>query len=143
MTGINRGDHTSCRRMCRIIGGRMKFSKIALAAICATAMAQQQPTAAPRIWNDRDLAAWATPLTNINVRPGHLPEKEYYAVAVGDWVRSYPVYLPGREPEGYWQMLQSKKPEPLITPGAPTEAGWIEAGRRAYDEMDVPGFRTS
>lgn len=121
----------------------MKLSKIALAAICASAMAQQQPTAAPRIWNDRDLAEWATPLANINVRPGHLTEKEYYAVAVGDWVRSYPVYLPGREPEGYWQMLQSKKPEPLITPGARTEAEWIAAGRRAYDEMDVPGFRTS
>ena len=36
-------------------------------------------------------------------------------------------------------MLQSKKPEPLITPGARTEAGWIEAGRRAFGKWMFPG----
>src|SRR5207248_3281278 len=29
-----------------------------------------------------------------------------------------------------------------FAPGARTEAEWIQAGRRAYEEMDVPGFRT-
>jgi hypothetical protein len=115
------------------------------AVLLATAFAAsaQVKVPAPRIWNDRDLAEWATPLAKLKVRPGHLSENEYYAVPVADWVRSYPVYLPGREPEGYWQMLQSKKPEPLISPGARTEAEWIEAGRRAFGEMDVPGFRTT
>ena len=50
--------------------------------------------------------------------------------AGGEWVRTYPVYFPGREPEGYWQMLQSKKPEPLITPGARTE-GRMDRRREA------------
>src|SRR5438552_5400993 len=103
---------------------------IVLFAIGRGALAQPQ-IAAPRIWNDRDLAEWATPLAKLKVRPGHLSEKEYYAVPEAEWVRSYPVYFPGREPEGYWQMLQSKKPEPLITPGARTEAEWIRSGRRA------------
>jgi hypothetical protein len=98
---------------------------------------------APRIWNDHDLAEWATPVAALGTRPGHLSEKEYYAIPVAEWVRTYPVYFPGREPEGYWQMLQSKKPEPLIAPGARTEAAWIEAGRRAFEEMDVPGFRST
>jgi hypothetical protein len=86
----------------------------------ANAFAQTK-ISAPRIWNDRDLAEWATPIAALNVRPGHLTEKEYYSLPAAEWVRTYPVYLPGREPEGYWQMLQSKKPEPLITgtPGTP------------------------
>lgn len=103
----------------------------------------QTRTPAPRIWNDRDLAEWATPVAALNTRPGHLSEKEYYAVPVGEWVRSYPVYFPGREPAGYWQVLQTKKPEPLIDTAARSESEWIAAGRRVFDEMDVPGFRTA
>ena len=114
------------------------FTRILLLSAIAIAALAQPKTPAPRIWNDRDLAEWATPVAALKVRPGHLSEKEYYAVPPGDWVRSYPVYFPGREPEGYWQMLQSKKPEPLIAPGARTESEWIEAGRRAFEEMDVP-----
>ena len=57
-------------------------------------------------------------------------------------MRTYPVYMPGQEPKGYWQMLQSKKPEPLITPGARTQGEWIPDGKRVFREMDVPGFRT-
>lgn len=111
---------------------------VLLVAGCAFAQPQ---ISAPRIWNDRDLAEWATPVAALKVRPGHLSEKEYYSVPVGEWVRTYPVYFPGREPEGYWQMLQTKKPEPLIAPGSRTEAEWVETGRRVFEEMDVPGFR--
>ena len=118
-------------------------NKIPLVFALAAAALAQPKIEAPRIWNDHDLAEWATPLAALKVRPGHLSEAEYYAVPVADWLRSYPVYFPGREPEGYWQMLQSKKPELLITPGARTEAEWIQAGRRSYEEMDVPGFRTT
>src|SRR4051794_40498587 len=118
--------------------------KTGLLIVLAIATAFAQPKiAAPRIWNDRDLAEWATPIPALQVRPGHLSEAEYYAVPVAEWVRTYPVYMPGREPEGYWQMLQSKKPEPLITPGARTESEWTSDGKRVFREMDVPGFRTS
>jgi hypothetical protein len=114
-----------------------------LVALAVIPLFGQPKIPAPRIWNDRDLAEWATPVAALETRPGHLSEKEYYAVPVGEWVRSYPVYFPGREPAGYWQMLQAKKPEPLIETAARTESEWIAAGRRAYEEMDVPGFRTT
>jgi hypothetical protein len=114
-----------------------------LAAVaCLAQPSTQSKIAAPRIWNDRDLAEWATPVATLNVRPGHLSEKQYYAVPVGDWLRTYPVYFPGREPAGYMKMLESKKPEPLITAGARTESEWVEAGKRAFAEIDVPAFRT-
>lgn len=85
---------------------------------------------APRFWNDRDLADWATPVAGLNVRPGHYSEKEYYSAPVGEYVRTYPVYFPGREPAGYWEMIREKKPEPLIRPGARTATEWVLEGRR-------------
>jgi hypothetical protein len=54
-----------------------------------------------------------------------------------DNLRTYPVYFPGREPEGYWDMLQHVGPKPLIEPEKlKTEADWTEAGRRVFDEAD-------
>src|SRR5262245_1843895 len=121
----------------------MGTRQLPLLFIAAGSLFAQSKIPAPRIWNDRDLAEWATPVVGINARPGHLSEKEYYAIPAGEWVRTYPVYFPGREPEGYWQMLQKKQPEPLFAPGARTESEWVVAGRRAFEEMDVPGFRTT
>ena len=72
---------------------------------------------APRFWNDRELAEWATPIAALDVRPSHFSEREYYAAPEAEWVRTYPVYFPGREPAGYWEMLRARKPEPLIAAG--------------------------
>jgi len=109
-----------------------------LAGACAQTPEQVQ---APRFWNDQELSDWATPLASLNVRPGHFSERDYYAAPDAEWVRTYPVYFPGREPAGYWDMVRTKKPEPLFTPGARTTAAWIDDGRRVFEEMDVPGFR--
>lgn len=98
---------------------------------------------APHFWNDRELADWASPVVGVNTRPGHFSEREYYAARDAEWVRTYPVYFPGREPAGYWDMLRAKKPEALITPGARSEADWVAAGRRVFEEMDVAGFRST
>ena len=96
---------------------------------------------APRFWNDRDLAEWATPVAGLNVRPGHYSEKEYYSAPVGEFVRTYPVYFPGREPAGYWDMIRTAKPEPLIKPGARTRSDWLKEGQRVFHELDLPYVR--
>ena len=96
----------------------------------------------PRIWNDRDLAEWANPVAGLGVRPDHFSEAEFYAGPVAEWVRTYPVYFPGREPQGYWERLQHTKPEPLIAAGPRSEEDWIRAGQRVFEEMDVPIFRS-
>ena len=78
----------------------------------------------PKTWDDRALADWATPVAGLNVRPGHFSDCEYYAAPVEN-LRRYPVYAPDREPAGYWESLQKKKPEPLIDPGMTrTDADW-------------------
>jgi hypothetical protein len=81
-------------------------------------------------------------VVGINVRPGHHSEKEYYAAPELELVRTYPVYAPGREPAGYWQMVQNAKPERLLTPGARTAGEWIAEGKRVFHELDAWIFRS-
>lgn len=56
-----------------------------------------------RVWDDAALADWATPLAGLNRRPTHISAAEYYSMPI-DNLKTYPVYIPGREPEGYWEM---------------------------------------
>src|SRR5713101_2822303 len=78
----------------------------------------------PKVWDEAALADWATPVAGLNVRPTHIREREYYSLAIEN-LRTYPVYFPGREPEGYWEMLQQIGPKPLIEPQKlNTEADW-------------------
>lgn len=114
-----------------------------LGAISASAQSSSSRIEAPRFWNDRELTDWANPVAGLNVRPSHFSEREYYAAPDAEWVRTYPVYFPGREPAGYWEMLRAKKPEPLVAPGARTIQEWIAVGRQAFEEIDVPAFRTT
>ena len=96
----------------------------------------------PKVWDEAALADWATPLAGVNLRPAHISAKDYYSLTVEN-LRTYPVYFPGREPDGYWEMLQHTGPKPLIEPQElQTEADWIEAGRRVFDEADHLHLRT-
>jgi len=92
----------------------------------------------PKVWDEAALENWMTPLVGLNVRPTHVSAKEYYSMP--EWnFRSYPVYMAGSEPEGYWEMLQHIGPKPLIEPEKlKTEAEWIEAGRRVFEEAEAP-----
>ena len=95
-----------------------------------------------RVWNDKDLREWATPVAGLAVPPGNYLERDYYNATEGEWLRTYPVYFPGREPEGYFEALQRKKPQPLIRPGARTRQEWIHDGQVVFREMDVLPVRS-
>jgi hypothetical protein len=114
-----------------------------MAVLLGAAFGQQSALAqAPKTWDANTLADWATPVAGLNVRPGHFSEEEYYRAPI-DNLRTYPVYLPGREPEGYWEMLQKVGPKPLIEPEMlKADADWIRAGKRVFEEYDMPAFRT-
>src|SRR5215472_3822741 len=114
----------------------------AVAFLSISAAASVSAQEVPRTWSEGALGDWATPVAGLNVRPGHLSEKDYYAFPTEN-LRTYPVYYPGREPEGYWEMLQHVGPKPLIEPERmKTEADWIKAGRRVFDELDHIPLRT-
>ena len=103
---------------------------------------QQWKPDIPRTWDDAALADWPTPVAGLNIRPTHISNKDYYSLPIEN-LRTYPVYFPGKEPKGYWEMLQRAGPQPLIEPEKlKTEADWIEAGRRVFDEADHLHLRT-
>ena len=90
----------------------------------------------PKVWDEAALVDWATPIAGLHVRPTNMSARDYYSMAVEN-LRTYPVYFPGREPSGYWEMLQRVGPKPLIEPERlTTEADWIKAGQRVFDEAD-------
>jgi hypothetical protein len=102
---------------------------------------QQWKPDIPRTWDDTALADWATPVAGLNVRPTHMTAREYYALPTEN-LRTYPVYLPDREPRGYWQMLQRVGPKPLVEPSSlKTEDNWITviAAARNKDTLDAEG----
>lgn len=88
----------------------------------------------PRVWDDAELAEWATLVAGLNIRLSHISPKEYYSLPIENY-RSYPVYIPGREPEGYWEMMQHIGPKPLIEPDTlKSEADWVKAGQKVFEE---------
>ena len=102
---------------------------------------QGQVAPSPKTWDEQALHDWATPVAGINVRPGHFSQEEYDRAPI-DNLRTYPAYYPGREPAGYWDMIQKVGPKPLIEPEAlRIEADWVRAGQRVFEEYDVPAFR--
>jgi hypothetical protein len=86
----------------------------------------------PRVWDEAALAGWAVPLAGLGTAPTHLSEREYYAIPEEN-LKSYPLYMPDREPAGYWQQIQAAGPQPLIdTAKLVTKADWIAAGERVF-----------
>jgi hypothetical protein len=115
-------------------------------AICATSLNHESMVSAipeiPETWDEAAFAEWATPVAGLNLRPTHISAKEYYSLPAEN-LRTYPVYFPGREPDGYWEMLQRVGLQPLIEPEKlKTEAEWIEAGRRVFEQAVTPQLRT-
>jgi hypothetical protein len=96
----------------------------------------------PRVWDADALKDWATPVAALKIPPTFHTAAEYYRAPV-DNLRTYPVYCPDREPAGYWRMLQSVGPLPLIEPAKlQTQRDWINAGQRVFRELDFLGSRT-
>lgn len=95
----------------------------------------------PSVWEERGFQGWHMRVAGQSFTAGHFTEDEYYRAPI-DNLRSYDVYYPGREPEGYWEFLNTVGPKPLIEPATlETEADWIEAGRRIFHDLDFTASR--
>jgi cytochrome c553 len=121
---------------------RLIAASIVTLAVATLAAQQVTRTRAPRLWTGEALSGWALPIAGVNATPSFYTEAEYYAAPV-DELRTYPVYLKGREPKGYRDWIRRQGPQPLIEIGkARSDAEWVEAGRRMFDGFDLPENRT-
>ena len=94
-----------------------------------SAGAQTKSVTVPKIWDSKQLAAWATPLASLGIAANFYSEEEYYATPV-DNVRTYPVYARDKEPKGYREWMLKQGPQRLIEPEKlKTESDWIDAGQ--------------
>jgi len=115
----------------------------ALAIVAATAASAQvfHPDI-PRTWDEGAVAAFHLPLSARDRTPRFITSSEYYKLKVRPVLRSYPVYVPGREPAGYFESLKQKEPEVVFDPATlHTEDDWIRAGELVFDaetDLTVP-----
>lgn len=101
----------------------------------------------PRTWDDPAIAKVEVPLANPAGSPKHVSADYYYKIPVRPIYKQYPVYAPGREPQGYMDWLGKQKPEivwgvdPVTgvehAPSLKTKADWIKAGEIVFDSPIV------
>ena len=107
---------------------------IGLLAIAGACAAQDFHPAIPRAWDDKEVAAFETPLAQRDRSPRYMTAEEYYRLAVRPIYRSYPVYAPGREPAGYIESLKQKEPEIIFDASRlRTKEEWIQAGKLVFE----------
>lgn len=87
----------------------------------------------PRTWTDEAIAAFELPLAQPEFSPRQISEDYYYALPKRMIWKSYPIYRPDREPDGYRDRLAALEPE-LAFDAATLESDqdWIDAGARVF-----------
>ncbi len=138
--------HATCRvnRLLDLWGMAHRFALLAAAIAGVTSLAPQLParSSVPRLWTDEALAGWALPIAGVKAAPKYHTEAEYYTAPV-DEVRTYPVYIKSREPQGYRDWMRKQGPQPLIEPAKLTsEADWIPPAARSSTVFICAEFRT-
>ena len=111
---------------------------LALAGIRAWAAVGQQATAVPKTWDEQALATLEVPAPIREFSPRAVTADYYYRMPVRPIYKGYPVYAPGKEPSGYFEMLQQRQPEVVwdgdaIKPRLETESDWVKAGELVFD----------
>jgi hypothetical protein len=101
--------------------------------------AQDFHPAIPRAWDDAEVAAFLVPLSAPGRTPRFVSSKDYYAFRVRPIFRTYPVYVPGKEPAGYFESLLRKDPEIVFDASKlHTRNDWIRAGSIVFHASPDP-----
>ncbi|HVR10940.1 MAG TPA: hypothetical protein VMW75_23055 [Thermoanaerobaculia bacterium] len=89
----------------------------------------------PRVWDQEALRAQEVPLTRPEDSARYFVDADlYYRIPVRPILKSYPVYLPSREPAGYLKRLEQQQPEVAFDPAKlKTRQDWIRAGELVFE----------
>jgi len=95
----------------------------------------------PRTWDEEKLHTLHLPLADSSISVKTVSADYYYKMPVYTPFRTYPFYLPGREPKGYFEWL-SKQEASLVFEenNLMTEEDWIKAGEAVFKlpAIEVP-----
>ena len=92
----------------------------------------------PRAWDDAALSTLEVPLPDRDYSPKAVSSDYYYRMPVRPIFKTYPVYVPGKEPKDYLTSLRQVAPEIVWDdkghrPTLETKADWIKAGELVFD----------
>lgn len=96
--------------------------------------AQIGSRAVPKVWTDDRLRGLELPRVGLGQPAGHVSADYYYRIPATRIPKTYPVYAPDREPDGYLEWLKRQEPQDGIdfSQLASTE-DWIRAGALVFD----------
>jgi len=88
----------------------------------------------PRVWDEEALEGMELPLAGASFEVQPPPAEFYYKIPVRKIYKSYPVYAPGHQPDGYLEWLREQEPEIAFDPAdLHTEEEWTAAGELVFD----------
>jgi hypothetical protein len=90
--------------------------------------------AIPKVWDIKQLESMHLPYADTSIKLEFVTEAYYDQIPERISYKTYPFYMPGSEPEGYYDSLATIEPVVNFKEGdLKTEADWIKAGELIYD----------
>jgi hypothetical protein len=88
----------------------------------------------PKTWDMKRLHSMHLPLPDTSIKKNPVSEEYYYQLPERVAYKTYPFYMPGNEPKGYYEWLGKQEPEIIFNPAdLKTDSDWIKAGEIIYD----------
>lgn len=88
----------------------------------------------PKLWDMKKLKSAHLPLVDKSVDVTPIAEETYVKIPERIAYKSYAMYLPGREPKGYYEWLLQQEPEIVFDASKlKTEEDWVMAGEIIYE----------
>jgi hypothetical protein len=88
----------------------------------------------PKVWDIEQLESMHLPYPDTSVDLGFISEEYYNQLPERISYKTYPFYMPGSEPKGYYDSLSKLEPvENFKQKDLKTEADWIKAGKLIYE----------
>ena len=110
---------------------REKIVTFAFALACLSAAAAQD---VPRTWDEEAILSMHLPVAATGKKAVPVSASFYKRMPVLQIFRSYPVYHPDHEPDGYQARLARLDPEIVFkTQPIRTEQDWLRAGRHVFE----------
>jgi hypothetical protein len=108
---------------------------ILVSAICLLSfIANRFQPDIPKVWDDEALHSMHLPYPDSSIHLKFLSEEEYRKLPERVSYKTYPFYLPGTEPKGYYDSLSKLDPVVNFRPeDLKTEEDWVKAGETIYD----------
>ncbi len=112
----------------------LSLAPFAPIALTQSRLAEDIRPEIPRTWDDEALKELEVPLAHPEFSPVHVSSDYYYKLPVRPVYKSYPVYMPGQEPEGYIASLRQRDSEVVFDASRlKSREDWIRAGELVFD----------